>query len=56
MPFFIYLLSAFIFVFQSVKAQNVSPYLTEKNFHNNGNYSIEVNGIINSLLFFILPT
>lgn len=48
MPFFIYLLSVFVFVFQSLEAQNVSPYLTEKNFHNNSNYSIEVDGIINS--------
>ena len=50
MPFFIYLLSVFAFVFQSLEAQNVSPYLTEKNFHNNNNYSIEVGGIINSSL------
>ena len=50
MPFFIYLLSVFVVVFQSLEAQNVSPYLTEKNFHNNSNYSIEVDGIINSSL------
>ena len=50
MPFFIYLLSVFVVVLQSLEAQNVSPYLTEKNFHNNSNYSIEVDGIINSSL------
>ena len=50
MHFFIYLLSVFIVVFQDLEAQNVSPYLTEKNFHNNRDYSIEFNGIINSTL------
>jgi len=50
MPFFIYLLSVFIVTFQGLEAQNVSPYLTEKNFQNNSNYSIEVDGIINSSL------
>jgi hypothetical protein len=50
MPFFIYLLSVFITVFQSLGAQNVSPYLTEKNFHKNNDYSIEFDGIINSSL------
>ena len=29
-------------------AQNISPYLTEKNFKDNKNYSIEIDGIINS--------
>jgi hypothetical protein len=50
MPFFIYLLSAFIFVFQASKAQSVSPYLTEKNFQNEENYSLKIDGIINSSL------
>ena len=50
MPFFLYLLSAFIFVFQGAKAQNVSPYLTEKNFQNEKNYSVKIEGIINSSL------
>lgn len=37
-------------VFQGSNAQNISPYLSEKNFQNNKNYSIEINGIINSSL------
>ena len=50
MPFFIYLLSVLMLVVEGVNAQNISPYLTEKNFQNNQNYSFEVDGIINSSL------
>ena len=50
MPFFIYLLSVFIVTFQGLEAQNVSPYLTEKNFQNEENYSLKIDGIINSSL------
>ncbi len=37
-------------VFEGSNAQNISPYLTEKNFQNNQNYSFEIDGIINSSL------
>ena len=50
MPFFIYLLSVLMLVVEGSNAQNISPYLTEKNFQNNQNYSFEVDGIINSSL------
>ena len=50
MPFFIYLLAVLMLVFEGSNAQNISPYLTEKNFQNNQNYSFEIDGIINASL------
>jgi len=50
MPFFIFLLLTLTLVFQDLGAQNISPYLSEKNFQNNEKYSLEFDGIINSSL------